>query len=68
MDCSIRERSPAFHVARPSTLNEGAAMALGHPIGATGAILLGTLLDELGRRDLSRGLVTLCAAAAWRHA
>jgi acetyl-CoA C-acetyltransferase len=37
-------------------------------IGATGAILLGTLLDELGRRDLSRGLVTLCAAAAWRRA
>ncbi|MEM1402110.1 MAG: acetyl-CoA C-acyltransferase [Pseudomonadota bacterium] len=40
----------------------GGAIALGHPIGATGAILLGTLLDELERRDLRRGLVTLCAA------
>ena len=40
----------------------GGAIALGHPIGATGAILLGTLLDELERRELQRGLVTLCAA------
>lgn len=40
----------------------GGAIALGHPIGATGAILLGTLLDELERRDQSTGLVTLCAA------
>ena len=40
----------------------GGAIALGHPIGATGAILLGTLLDELERRELKRGLVTLCAA------
>jgi acetyl-CoA C-acetyltransferase len=39
----------------------GGAIALGHPIGATGAILVGTLLDELERRDLSRGLVTMCA-------
>jgi acetyl-CoA C-acetyltransferase len=39
----------------------GGAMALGHPIGATGAILIGTVLDELERRDLSTGLVTLCA-------
>jgi acetyl-CoA C-acetyltransferase len=38
----------------------GGAIALGHPIGATGAILVGTLLDELERRDLSTGLVTLC--------
>ena len=38
----------------------GGAIALGHPIGATGAILLGTLLDELERRDLATGLVTLC--------
>lgn len=41
----------------------GGAIALGHPLGATGAILLGTLLDELERRDLKTGLVTLCAAA-----
>ncbi len=40
----------------------GGAIALGHPIGATGAILIGTLLDELERRDLKRGLVTMCAA------
>ncbi|MDH4391338.1 MAG: acetyl-CoA C-acetyltransferase [Aquabacterium sp.] len=40
----------------------GGAMALGHPIGATGSILIGTLLDELERRDLNRGLVTMCAA------
>jgi acetyl-CoA C-acetyltransferase len=38
----------------------GGAIALGHPIGATGAILVGTLLDELERRDLSTGLVALC--------
>ena len=40
----------------------GGAIALGHPIGATGSILIGTLLDELERRDLQRGLVTMCAA------
>lgn len=40
----------------------GGAMALGHPIGATGSLLIGTVLDELERRDLKRGLVTMCAA------
>jgi acetyl-CoA C-acetyltransferase len=40
----------------------GGAIALGHPIGATGAVLIGTVLDELERRDLKRGLITLCAA------
>jgi acetyl-CoA C-acetyltransferase len=40
----------------------GGAIALGHPIGATGAILIGTVLDELERRGLARGLVTMCAA------
>ncbi len=39
----------------------GGAMALGHPIGATGSMLIGTMLDELERRDLRRGLVTMCA-------
>src|ERR1700742_4191615 len=39
----------------------GGAIALGHPIGATGSILIGTLLDELERRDLRRGLVAMCA-------
>ncbi len=40
----------------------GGAIALGHPTGATGGVLLGVLLDELERRDLSTGLVTMCAA------
>lgn len=39
----------------------GGAMALGHPIGATGAMLIGTVLDELERRDLETGLITMCA-------
>ncbi len=39
----------------------GGAMALGHPIGATGSVLVGTMLDELERRQLKRGLVTMCA-------
>ena len=39
----------------------GGAMALGHPIGATGAILIGTVLDELERRDQQFGLITMCA-------
>jgi len=38
----------------------GGAMALGHPIGATGGMLIGTVLDELERRDLGTGLVTMC--------
>ncbi|MEL6473315.1 MAG: acetyl-CoA C-acetyltransferase [Pseudomonadota bacterium] len=40
----------------------GGAMALGHPIGATGSILIGTVLDELERQGKQRGLVTMCAA------
>ncbi len=40
----------------------GGAIAMGHPIGATGAVLVGTVLDELERRDLKRGLITMCAA------
>jgi acetyl-CoA C-acetyltransferase len=38
----------------------GGAIAMGHPLGATGAMLIGTLLDELEHRDLRYGLVTLC--------
>ncbi|MDN4482213.1 acetyl-CoA C-acetyltransferase [Demequina lignilytica] len=41
----------------------GGAIAMGHPLGATGAMILGTLLDELERRDLTRGLATLCVGA-----
>lgn len=45
----------------PEKVNvNGGAIALGHPIGATGAILVQTVLDELERRDLSTGLVTMC--------
>ncbi len=38
----------------------GGAIAMGHPLGATGAMILGSLIDELERRDLRRGLATLC--------
>ena len=38
----------------------GGAIAMGHPLGATGAMILGTLVDELVRRDQRRGLATLC--------
>lgn len=41
----------------------GGAIAMGHPLGATGAMLLGTVIDELERRDLSTALVTLCIGA-----
>jgi acetyl-CoA C-acetyltransferase len=45
-----------------NTVNvNGGAMALGHPIGATGSILIGTMLDELERADKQFGLVTMCA-------
>jgi acetyl-CoA C-acetyltransferase len=51
-----------FHLD-PETVNvNGGAIAFGHPIGATGAMLLGVLLDEMERRDLNIGLVSLCAA------
>jgi acetyl-CoA C-acetyltransferase len=38
----------------------GGAIAMGHPLGASGAMLVGTVLDELERRNLATGLVTLC--------
>jgi acetyl-CoA C-acetyltransferase len=38
----------------------GGAIAMGHPLGATGAMILGTLIDELHRRGLRYGLATLC--------
>lgn len=47
--------------ADPSKVNvNGGAIAMGHPLGATGAMLLGTLLDELERQDKQTGLITLC--------
>ncbi|WP_444454375.1 acetyl-CoA C-acetyltransferase [Rhodobacter capsulatus] len=53
----------AFDVGQDKVNVNGGAMALGHPLGATGAIIIGTLLDELERRDLSTGLATLCIAS-----
>ena len=40
----------------------GGSIAMGHPLGATGAMLLGTVIDELERRDLNTALITLCVA------
>ena len=50
----------AMKVDRDKVNVNGGAIAMGHPIGATGAMLIGTVLDELERRDLKRGLVTMC--------
>ena len=48
----------------PDRVNvNGGAIALGHPIGATGAMLIGTVLDELERQDKSTGLVVMCTGA-----
>ncbi|SNS33160.1 acetyl-CoA C-acetyltransferase [[Luteovulum] sphaeroides subsp. megalophilum] len=48
----------------PARVNpNGGAIAMGHPLGATGAIIIGTLLDELERTDRSVGLATLCVAS-----
>ena len=48
----------------PAVVNvNGGAIAMGHPLGATGAIIIGTLLDELERQDKSMGLATLCIAS-----
>jgi acetyl-CoA C-acetyltransferase len=38
----------------------GGAIAMGHPVGATGAILIGTLVDEMCRRNVEHGVVTMC--------
>src|SRR5262245_24015719 len=48
----------------PAKVNvNGGAIAMGHPLGATGAMILGTVIDEMERRDLSTALVTLCIGA-----
>lgn len=68
-ECNEAFASVVLKFQRDLNLNDdqlnvnGGAIALGHPLGATGAMLLGTLLDELERRDLQTGLVTLCAGA-----
>jgi acetyl-CoA C-acetyltransferase len=53
----------AFDLDASKVNVNGGAIALGHPLGATGAMILGMLVDELERRDLSTGLVTLCIGA-----
>jgi len=53
----------AFELDGANVNVNGGAIALGHPLGATGAMILGTLVDELERRDLATGLVTLCIGA-----
>ncbi len=53
----------AFDVSHAKMNVAGGAIAMGHPLGATGAMILGTVLDELERRDLNTALVTLCIGA-----
>ena len=53
----------AFKV-NPNKVNvNGGAIAMGHPLGATGAMILGIVIDQLERRDLETALVTLCIGA-----
>jgi acetyl-CoA C-acetyltransferase len=70
-DIDLWEINEAFAVVPLKTMRDleidpekvnvnGGAIALGHPIGATGAMLLGTAIDELERRDKATALVTLC--------
>jgi len=47
-------------VPHEKTNVNGGAIAMGHPLGATGAMILGTLIDELHRRKLRYGMATLC--------
>ncbi|MFS8053789.1 acetyl-CoA C-acetyltransferase [Rhizobium sp. BR 317] len=53
----------AFDIGHDKINVNGGAIAMGHPLGATGAMILGTVLDELERRDLNTALVTLCIGA-----
>ena len=70
-DIDLWEINEAFAVVPMKTAREfdldmarvnvnGGAIAMGHPLGATGCVILGTLLDELERRDLATGIATLC--------
>ncbi len=70
-DIDLMEINEAFAAVALKTMRDlgidhdrtnvnGGAIAMGHPLGATGAMILGTLVDELERRDLSTGLATLC--------
>jgi acetyl-CoA C-acetyltransferase len=53
----------AFDIGHDRVNVNGGAIAMGHPLGATGAMILGTVLDELERKDLNIALVTLCIGA-----
>lgn len=53
----------AFDISHDKINVNGGAIAMGHPLGATGAMILGTVLDELERRGLQTALVTLCIGA-----
>ena len=53
----------ALNVDHSKVNVNGGAIAMGHPLGATGAMIMGTILDELERKNLSTGLVTLCVGA-----
>jgi acetyl-CoA C-acetyltransferase len=53
----------AFEIDSANVNVNGGAIALGHPLGATGAMILGTLIDEMERRNVATGLVTLCIGA-----
>ncbi len=53
----------AFDIPHEKINVNGGAIAMGHPLGATGAMIFGTVLDELERRDLNTALVTLCIGA-----
>jgi acetyl-CoA C-acetyltransferase len=53
----------AFEIPHDRINVNGGAIAMGHPLGATGAMIFGTVLDELERRDLNTALVTLCIGA-----
>ncbi|MFC7333238.1 acetyl-CoA C-acetyltransferase [Rhodocista pekingensis] len=53
----------ALDIDHDSINVNGGAIAMGHPLGATGAMILGILLDEMERRDLETGLATLCVGA-----
>lgn len=53
----------ALNISHDKMNVNGGAIAMGHPLGATGAMILGTVLDELERRDLNTALITLCVGA-----
>ena len=60
---SVLKYQQQFNISTDGLNVNGSAIALGHPLGATGGNLLATLLDELERRDLPRGIVAICGGA-----